>query len=170
MNLGVDVFARQVTPARYQPGMGLRPGGERPDLEPLLPALYGAFYDSVIAHSRHGLHVVVDVGHHDGYSHPLGLLQDAARRMAESPAFLIGVRCPVPVVVERRAADSTGSYSISIESAQRWEDAVHRPGVYDLEVDTSVLSPEQCASAIRDRLPGPPPTALRRVASTHEGE
>ena len=35
MNLGVDVFARHVTPPRCQPGIGLRPGGERPDLEEL---------------------------------------------------------------------------------------------------------------------------------------
>jgi chloramphenicol 3-O phosphotransferase len=27
MNLGVDVFSRCVTPPRYRPGMGLRPGG-----------------------------------------------------------------------------------------------------------------------------------------------
>jgi chloramphenicol 3-O phosphotransferase len=33
MNLGVDVLVRQVTPPRYRPGIGLRPGGERPDLE-----------------------------------------------------------------------------------------------------------------------------------------
>ena len=26
MNLGVDVFARGVTPKKYQPGIGLRPG------------------------------------------------------------------------------------------------------------------------------------------------
>jgi chloramphenicol 3-O phosphotransferase len=61
MNLGVDVFSRCVTPPRYRPGMGLRPGGgERPDIEALLPALY--------AHSRHGLNVVADVGHHDAYT------------------------------------------------------------------------------------------------------
>jgi len=36
MNLGVDTFVRQVTPARYRPGIGLRPGGERPDLEPFV--------------------------------------------------------------------------------------------------------------------------------------
>src|SRR5438132_2396294 len=28
MNLGVDVFVRHVTPRRYRPGMGLRPGEE----------------------------------------------------------------------------------------------------------------------------------------------
>ena len=64
MNLGVDIFARQVTPARYQPGIGLRPGGERPDLEPFLVASFDAMYGSISAHSRVGLNVVVDVGHH----------------------------------------------------------------------------------------------------------
>ena len=36
MNLGVDTFKERVTPKRYSPGIGLRPGGERPDLEPLI--------------------------------------------------------------------------------------------------------------------------------------
>ncbi len=50
MNLGVDVFSRAVTPPRYQPGIGLRPGGERPDIEALIPSLYAAFYAAVAAH------------------------------------------------------------------------------------------------------------------------
>jgi starch synthase len=54
MSLGADVFSQHVTPRRYRPGMGLRPGGERLDSEALIPALYAAFYDSVAAHSRHG--------------------------------------------------------------------------------------------------------------------
>ena len=46
MNLGVDGFM-QMTPARYLPGMGLRPGGERQDLEPLVPTLYRALYETL---------------------------------------------------------------------------------------------------------------------------
>ena len=42
MNLG-GARGRAMTPARYQPGIGLRPGGERPDLDPLVPTLYAAF-------------------------------------------------------------------------------------------------------------------------------
>jgi len=88
MNLGADVFSRQVTPPRYRPGMGLRPGGgERPDVEALIPALYAAFYDSVAAHARHGLNVVADVGHHDAYAAPLHPLRDAARRLRGLPAL-----------------------------------------------------------------------------------
>ena len=41
MNLGVDRFM-QMTPERYLPGIGLRPGGERPDIEPIVPILYAA--------------------------------------------------------------------------------------------------------------------------------
>jgi len=48
---------------------------------------------------------------------------------------------------------------------QRWQDQVHALGVYDLEVDTSVLTPEECASAIRERLTSPP-SALRKVSDT----
>ena len=35
MNLGLDKF-KKATPERFQPGIGLRPAGERPDLEPLV--------------------------------------------------------------------------------------------------------------------------------------
>jgi chloramphenicol 3-O phosphotransferase len=103
MNLGVDVFARSVTPARYRPGMGLRPGGERPDIEALMPALYASFYDSVAAHSRQGLNVVVDVGHHDAYTVALGLLRDSLDRLRGLPVLLVGVRCPIEAIMERRA-------------------------------------------------------------------
>ncbi len=53
MNLGVDRFM-QMTPQRYLPGIGLRPGGERPDIEPIVAILYAAMYESIAAHSRAG--------------------------------------------------------------------------------------------------------------------
>ena len=169
MNIGVDVHARHMTPQEYQPGIGLRPGGERPDLEVLLPALYRGLYDSVAAHSRQGLNVVVDVGHHNSYTAPLHLLRDAARRLAGLPALLVGVRCPVDVIMQRR--DATGwkrepPYRPGTdvpEAVYRWDEEVHRPGVYDLEVDTSVLTASECADAIRRRLHGPSPAALRQL-------
>src|SRR5262245_52259246 len=74
MNLGVDAHVNHVTPRRYRPGIGLRPGGERPDLEPLVPIFYAALYGSIAAHSRLGLNVVADVGHHDAYAVPRGIL------------------------------------------------------------------------------------------------
>src|ERR671923_1531132 len=157
MNLGVDRF-KQMTPERYQPGIGLRPGGERPDLEPLIVLLYRAMYEAIATHSRLGLNVVVDVGHHDAYSVPRGILPACARQLQGLPVLFVGVRCPIEVVMERRratwGAGATGSPDDgSVPMPVRlWQQAVHMPGIYDLEVDTAVLSPEACADVIRQRL------------------
>lgn len=98
VNLGADASV-QITPPRLRPGIGLRPGGERPDLEPLVPRLYAALYEAIAAHSRLGLNVVTDVGHHDAYSRPLGILPDCARRLAGLPVLFVGVRCPIEVIL-----------------------------------------------------------------------
>ena len=167
MNLGVDGFKR-MTPERYQPGIGLRPGGERPDLEPVIMTLYYAMYDSIAAHSRLGLNVVVDVDHHDAYSKPRGILFECARRLAGLPVLFVGVRCPIEVVMERRRI--TGWKVPDDGSIPRpvtlWQELVHVPGIYDLEVDTSKLSPDECADLIGQRLEnGPPPSAFERLAA-----
>ena len=108
MNLGVDAFCQCVLPEELRPGIGLRPGGERRDLEDHLPVLFDALYGSVVALSRLGLHVVVDVGHHDDYSRPLDILTRVAEGLADRPAYFIGVRCPVDVVMRRRDAAEAG--------------------------------------------------------------
>ena len=174
MNLGVDVFMRDVMPPQYRPGIGLRPGGERPDLEPLIEVLYAALYESIAAHSRLGLDVVVDVGHHDAYSRPRHMLAGCARRLAGLPVLFIGVRCPLDVIIQRRDAGQAGREHMYArgtaadpvpEPVRRWQREVHRPGIYDLEVDTSKLTPAECAAAIREWLrAGPAPSAFARIA------
>jgi chloramphenicol 3-O phosphotransferase len=68
--------------------------------------------------------------------------------------------------MRRRDADAAGYVGSPPgggvpDVVRRWEAAVHTPGAYDLEVDTSVLTPTACAEAIRRRLEdGPPGTAL----------
>ena len=174
INLGVDVY-EQATPQRYRPGIGLRPGGERPDLEGLVPDFYAALYESIAAHSRLGLNVVADVGHHDAYSKPLDCLADCARRLAGLPVLFVGVRCPIAIIMQRRAASEaargyvTGSPGDPVPIPVRlWQEEVHRPGVYDLDVDTSLLSPTQCADAIRRRLEQGivGPSAIEQLAQT----
>lgn len=174
MNLGVDAFVRHVTPARYRPGIGLRPGGERPELEPLIPVFFAALYHSIAAHSRLGLNVIVDIGHHDAYAEPTGVLARSARQLEGLPVLFVGVRCPIEVIMERRNAGQPGRegvYAVGSTAdpiplpVRLWQDSVHAPGIYDLEVDTSVHSPAECAALIRRRLDdGPPPTAFHRLA------
>jgi chloramphenicol 3-O phosphotransferase len=168
MNLGVDHF-KQMTPARFQPGIGLRPGGERPDLEPLVVTLYRAMYEAIATHSRLGINVVVDAVHHDSYSVPRQILRTCARQLQGLPVLFVGVRCPVEVALERRRATWGGvGYNPdgTVQDPVRlWHEAVHQPGVYDLEVDTSVLRPDECAELIAIRLTdGPPPRAFQRIA------
>ncbi|KGM32010.1 chloramphenicol phosphotransferase CPT family protein [Inquilinus limosus] len=175
MNLGVDVHARHVTPPGYRPGLGLRPGGERPEIEAWVPVFYAGLYESIAAHSRLGLNVVADLGHHDAYSEPLGILRDCARRLLGLPALLVGVRCPVGEIMRRRRTGQPGregEYAVASaddpvpEPVLRWQREVHRPGIYDLELDTSVLSPSDGAAAIRRRLDDPAPfSAFRRLAA-----
>jgi chloramphenicol 3-O phosphotransferase len=166
MNLGVDRFMA-MTPIRYHPGIGLRPGGEAPDLEPLIVTLYRAMYESIAAHSRLGLNVVVDVGHHDAYATQRRILPMCARILKDLPVLFVGVRCPLEIILERRRA--TG-YPADVDATapppiRRWQEEVHIPGIYDLEVDTSLLSPQASAAVIRHHLDhGPPPSAFRRLA------
>jgi chloramphenicol 3-O phosphotransferase len=178
INLGVDASVRHMIPERYRPGIGLRPGGERPDLEELICKLYAAIYLSIAEHSRMGLNVVAEFGHHDSYSRPLGILGECARRLARLPVLFVGVRCPIDTIMQRRLAEGDerrGEYLAITGDGEvpapvlLWQQQVHLPGVYDLEVDTSAMSPGECATAIRralqDRLVRP--TAFERLAS-HE--
>ncbi|MEX2236689.1 MAG: chloramphenicol phosphotransferase [Dehalococcoidia bacterium] len=175
MNLGVDVFVRHVTPERYRPGIGLRPGGERPDLEALVPVFYAAMYESIRRAQQAGPERC------DGRWPPRRLFHSAQhphrlpRSLAGLPVLFVGVRCPVEVIMERRNAGqpgregtyATGSSDDDVpEPVRRWQEEIHIPGIYDLEVDTSQLTPEQCAHAIRRGLAGgPPPRAFQRLAA-----
>ena len=165
INLGVDSTMASTPPA-FLPGIGLRPGGERPDLEPFVVTAYAALYESIAAHARVGLNVVVDIGHHDSYSRPLGILRASAERLRGLPAWLVGVRCPLETILARRL--ETGRFSAPTVDATpepilRWQDAVHRPGIYDLEVDTAVLDPSAAAAVVCRHLKTGPPTAFDRI-------
>ena len=176
MNLGVDVFARGVTPKRYQPGIGLRPGpgpgfgGDIPKLEPLVPMFYAAVYESIAAHSRLGLNVVAEFGHH-GAIHP-EVLPNCARRLAGLPVLFVGVRCPIEEIIKRRnQSGRERGYVVGTDDKPvpppvvLWQEEAHKPGIYDLEVDTSLLSPQDCAEEIRQRLAeGPPGTAFQQLS------
>lgn len=166
MNLGADLWVRGVTPLRFRPGIGLRPGGERPDLEPFVVSSFAGLYDSIAAHCTAGLNVVADVGHHDSFSKPLGILQASAKQLAGLRVLFVGVRCPIEFIMARRAqstAEGSEHYLTASPDdpfplpVRRWQEEVHRPGIYDLELDTSVLGPEDCAAEIRHRLDGGPP-------------
>ena len=174
MNLGVDVFARHVTPPRWQPGIGLRPGEDRPDLQALIPTFHAALYESIAAHSRLGLAIVTDVGHHVANPEGIAVLIDCARIVSGLPVLFVGVHAPLAIIMERRraAAADGGPHAAASEDEPvpepvvRWQNAVRAPGLYDLEIDTSLTSPAESAVLIAGRVANPPagPTAFERLA------
>jgi len=155
MAFGVDAMMA-MTPPQLQPGIGLRPGGERPDLETFVQRSYGALFDALAAFARNGLDVVSDVGLHDSYSRPLGIVDMAREKLAGLPVLWVGVRCPIDTIMARRNADPQGGhYEVGATvppPVQRWQDTVHTNKPYDLEVDASMLTPEQCAEQIEAAL------------------
>lgn len=168
LNLGVDA-AMATTPAELRPGIGLRPGGERSDLEPAVQRLYAELFAGIADAARAGHDVVSDLGLHESYWRPLGILELARETFRGLPVLFVGVHCPIGTIMARRNADPQGGYYASGEGVpepvQRWQDAVHAGKVYDLELDTSELTPERCAERIAQTLAAPPsPSAFERMA------
>lgn len=151
--LGVDA-AIAMTPPQLRPGIGLRSGGERPDLEPIVARLYAALFDSVAAHARNGFSVVSDLGIHDGYSRPLGIWEDMRQRFSGLPLLTVGVFCPLDEIMRRRqlrptSADLATSDDGAVPAAVlRWQEAVHRGHAYDLTIDTGATTPAEAAARI----------------------
>jgi chloramphenicol 3-O phosphotransferase len=156
LNMGVDGHIGTL-PDRLRPGIGLRPGGERPDLEDLIPSLYVGLFESIAAHVRLGFNVVADLGIHDRYSRPLGIWHAYSRCFEGFGRLLVGVRCSAAENARRR--DTSGAiYAGTLPDGTIapivavWEDAVHDGIGYDLELRTDILSPTECASQIIEAL------------------
>lgn len=173
MHLGMDLHI-QATPPRYRPGVGLRPmrpedagdaDGRVPyrELVAAVPALYAALYGSAAAHARHGLDVVMDVYHHDDYPEPLGTLDIARRELAGVRALFVGVNAPVEVIWERREqtwGQRRDAVDAVVRRAVELHDAAARALTYDLELDTSALSADECVARIARRLAEGPGAVL----------
>ncbi len=83
-------------------------------------------------------------------------LRSCATEFYSLCAWFVGVRCPLDTL-EQRAR--TGARQPAQLQAQF--ERAHTPGVYDVEVDTSRLSPTECAALIQQRMvDAPTPLAL----------
>lgn len=85
---------------------------------------------------------------------------ECAALFADLPAYLIGVRCPLEVLVAREVARADRT----LGQAAAMFPLVHAHGVYDLEVDTHAHSTAECAAQIVAYLAsGAPPRAFRQL-------
>jgi chloramphenicol 3-O phosphotransferase len=165
LNLGVD-HANAVLPPELLPGIGLRPGGERPDLEPIVFRLYRALFGTIALHATSGFDIVADIGIHDDYSKPLGIYALAIETLGPHGALLVGIDCDIAEIMRRRNADPRGGLYLGGDEVPppvaRWQQAVHAGKAYDLRLDMGKLSPDEGAEEIARLLEDPPhPTALK---------
>lgn len=119
--------------------------------------LFSGMHHAIAALSRTGNNVLAD--------HVLvepSWVEECAALLADLPAYLIAVRCPLDVL-EQRERDRRDR---TLGQAAAQFPLVHKYAMYDLEVDTSLLSAEQCAWQIKDHVEGRnPPRALRTLRS-----
>lgn len=162
INVGLDHHIRTL-PDWLSPGAGLRPfavahAGSEEERERLLriedyvPDLYGAIYASAAAYARRGFDVVMDVGHHGTYSREFTVWADCARELDGLTYLLVGVQCPLDVIWERRKA-TWGQRREEVDegvlaAVEQGQAHIHSDLDYDLMVDTSAMTPNECATAI----------------------
>jgi len=78
--------------------------------------------------------------------------KDSAGLFADLPAYLIGVQCPLEVLEQRERSHKNRT----LGQARLQFPVIHKYTAYDLDVDTSLLSAEECARRIQSRLDQPP--------------
>ena len=88
-------------------------------------------------------------------------VKDAASLFHDLPAYLVGIRCPLEVLEERERARRDRT----LGQARLQYNLVHAHGVYDVEVDTSSHTPEECAQIILQRLHAGSPRAFSMLQS-----
>jgi chloramphenicol 3-O phosphotransferase len=90
-------------------------------------------------------------------------LREAVHTLYTFDVMFVGVRCPLEVAEFREQERGNPARGL----ARAHFALVHAHGLYDLEVDTSVSSPEECALQIKQRLQrGPEPSAFRQLRDT----
>jgi chloramphenicol 3-O phosphotransferase len=87
-------------------------------------------------------------------------LDDYLDVMADEQLYFVGVRCPLSVI-EERESQRLGRFPGTAESHFI---SCHAHDTYDVEVDTSVASPEACAELIVKRIAAGPPEAFTQLA------
>ncbi|MDB4967331.1 MAG: chloramphenicol phosphotransferase [Myxococcales bacterium] len=152
--MGIDSILVGMMPARYFAGptldrkevMWADPSTDATGA-PLFELRFGptgrrvvaGMHEAIAAFARQGNPVIVD---HILYER--GWVRELADALAGLTAYFVGVRIPLRVLEERERARATSPAG----HARSHYETVHAHGVYDLEVDTSRASADQCAATI----------------------
>jgi chloramphenicol 3-O phosphotransferase len=160
LEMGIDRFAYALPgrvrgrPTWPQLFRYVRPAGRSDGLFTIETTALGqqfisGMHATAAALAEAGLNVIVD--------HVLleqAWLDECARLWASFAVLFVGVRCPLEVVVQRELDRRDRTFG----QAEAQFAVVHRWGDYDVEVDTSVLTPDEAVAQIEGALEAPPAT------------
>lgn len=120
--------------------------------------LFSGMHHAIAALARAGNNIVAD----HVLVEPIWV-RECAELFADLPAYLIGIRCPLEVTEarEKLRGDRT------LGQARKQFPLVHQHGLYDFEVDTSLLSSADCAAQIKAYIESAqPPHAIKSLKNT----
>jgi chloramphenicol 3-O phosphotransferase len=157
LEMGIDRFAYALPgrvlgqPTWPQLFRYVRPGGRSDGLftiktTPLGQRFISGMHATAAALAGAGLNVIVD--------HVLleqAWLDECARLWSGLSVLFVGVRCPLDVVLRRELERKDRT----LGQAEAQFAVVHRWGEYDVEVDTSVLAPDEAVARIESALKAP---------------
>ena len=173
LHLGIDLFWLEVQPWEWA-GAPTQIFQEIPieDASPpkiaLVPGPFGKFavsglHHAIAALARMGHNVVVDQVFYEA-----SFVTEILTLWKSFPAWLVGVSCPFETVHARAAARTDRSWPSYLPMVNWMFDEAHKhtQGIYDLEVDTSRLTPTECALQIKQVLDERgSPSAFKRLAA-----
>ena len=166
LHVQLDVFMQMVPLHGWERAGGmlmtsLPDQGLQADFGRVCQPLFSGFHRSLAALASADNHLIVDdvlLEHR--------WLRDAVEAMVGHEVCFVGVHCPVDIAEARERERGDRARGI----ARGQYEQVHAHRLYDVEVDTSVLTPEACAARILEaqrRLR--PPTAFERLRDRMDG-
>ena len=116
--------------------------------------LFQKLHREIVAHYQAGHTVIVETSLMDRRA-----LQDAAACFSSVNAVFVAMKPPLAVSEEWEAQRSDRP----LGQARKHYDLIHAHGIYDLILDPSKISPEECASAIQGHIHEFQPSAFQRI-------
>ncbi|MBD3647570.1 MAG: AAA family ATPase [Pseudomonadales bacterium] len=172
VHIALDQF-RDGLPARYR---GLNaPPGTTGDLglnvvpvndagTPFTRIQFGEVGTTVLKGMRRAIAAMAQAGNNviiDDIILEEDFLADYLEVLRDLQVYFVGVRCPLSVIDKRERA-RPGRFP---GTAAGHFDICHAHGVYDVEVDTSVQSPSECAASVIEFMNSGAPNAFARLLS-----
>jgi chloramphenicol 3-O-phosphotransferase len=181
---GMDLLAGTLLPARYTMFGSMKEQGYQPTAYgPVCMQALSAMHAMIAAAASTGPSVVVD---HLMFVDP-PVLQDAIWRMAEVPVLFVNLKpsrdvlekrvttreinfIPPPIQEAMAAAgpEIVQAFATQLGAVGPWfYEHAYANDIYDLELDSSAMTPEQVCEKIEARLSGGPGTAFARLRERH---